>query len=265
MGNRLFGRTIGIDYSGAATPTTGLTGLRVYVADGNAQPQEAITERNRFVRWTRRDIAEWLVRQLGNESTPTLVGIDHAFSFPERYFQEYGLLGHDWDHFLDDFREHWPTDGDDATVADIGEGTGQNRIGDPHWLRVTDVRTGTAKSVFRFGVTGEVATSTHAGLPWLRHIRMELGSRVHFWPFDGWIIPPGKSAIAEVYPALWKRRFARLGMNGHQHDAYSVAGWLSYADQNGYLAKYLNPALSPEEGESAELEGWILGVLGLIY
>jgi hypothetical protein len=50
-----------------------------------------------------------------------------------------------------------------------------------------------------------VAKSTHAGIPWLRFIRQHLGSRVHFWPFDGWDVPAGRSVIAEVYPALWSR------------------------------------------------------------
>ena len=35
-----------------------------------------------------------------------------------------------------------------------------------------------------------------------------LGARVHFWPFDGWEIPAGGSAIAEVYPRLWSRGFS---------------------------------------------------------
>ena len=68
--------------------------------------------------------------------------------------------------------------------------------------------------MFHFDVPGQVAKSTHAGIPWLRFIRQELGARVHFWPFDGWDIPVGQSAIAEVYPALWSRGFAREGPHG---------------------------------------------------
>jgi hypothetical protein len=36
---------------------------------------------------------------------------------------------------------------------------------------------------------------------------------------DGWEVPAGRSAIAEVYPALWSRRFAREGRGADQHDA----------------------------------------------
>ena len=37
-----------------------------------------------------------------------------------------------------------------------------------------------AKSVFHFDVQVSVAKSTHAGLPWLRYLRQQLGGRVHF-------------------------------------------------------------------------------------
>jgi hypothetical protein len=40
-----------------------------------------------------------------SEETPTLVGIDHGFSFPVQYFEKYGL-SHDWTAFLRDFQHH---------------------------------------------------------------------------------------------------------------------------------------------------------------
>ena len=107
---------------------------------------------------------------------------------------------------------------------------------------------------------GMVAKSTHAGIPWLRFIRQRVGPRVHFWPFDGWDICAGRSAIAEVYPALWSRGFANEGRSGDQHDAYSIAAWLLRADRDGSLAGFLNPDQSPPERTLAEVEGWILGV-----
>ncbi len=107
-----------------------------------------------------------------------------------------------------------------------------------------------------------MAKSTHAGIPWLRFIRQRLGSRVHFWPFDGWDIPAGRSAIAEVYPALWSRTFEREGRTADQQNAYCIAAWLSHADRNGTLAAFLRPDLTPPERILAEVEGWILGVPG---
>ena len=60
-------------------------------------------------------------------------------------------------------------------------GKGAARWGNSHWRRSTEVRVG-AKSVFHFDVPGSVAKSTHAGIPWLRFIRLRTGDRVHFWP-----------------------------------------------------------------------------------
>src|SRR5258708_6742509 len=51
---------------------------------------------------------------------------------------------------------------------------------------------------------------------------------------------------------------------GHQHDALSIAAWVSRADREGSLAALLNPDLSPPERTLAQVEGWILGVPGLI-
>jgi hypothetical protein len=45
-----------------------------------------------------------------------LVGIDHSFSFPLRYFEVHHLPP-DWTSFLDDFQQHWPTDDDHMHVV----------------------------------------------------------------------------------------------------------------------------------------------------
>ncbi len=49
---------------------------------------------------TRPGIAEWLVERL-HDDRPTLVGIDHACSFPHQYLQMHNLPL-DWPAFLDD-------------------------------------------------------------------------------------------------------------------------------------------------------------------
>lgn len=257
----VFARYIGIDYSGAETPGASLKGLRVYLAEGDAPPVEVPPPPSPRKYWTRRGIAKWLVERLA-EDTPTLVGIDHGFSFPLRYFEVHHLPP-DWQEFLDDFQRHWPTDKEHTYVDFVRHGSvgnGADRMGSPRWRRLTEERAGGAKSVFHFDVQGSVAKSTHAGLPWLRYLRREAGDQVHFWPFDGWEIPAGCSAIAEVYPALWSRRFAREGRNPDQHDAYSIAVWLYRADRDGSLATFLKPDLTPPERAVAQVEGWILGV-----
>lgn len=255
----MFERYIGIDYSGAETPTSSLKGLRGYMADRDLPPREVQPPPSPRKYWTRRGIAEWLVERL-SERRPTLVGVDHGFSFPLRYFDEHHLP-HDWPSFLDDFQRHWPTDEDHTYVDFVREGAcgnGAARYGNARWRRVTEQRAG-AKSVFHFDVQGSVAKSTHAGLPWLRHIRMRVPS-VHCWPFDGWNIPAGRSALAEVYPSLWSRGFAKENRNGDQHDAFSVAAWMRRADLDGTLPESLGPSLVPQEQAAAQIEGWILGI-----
>jgi hypothetical protein len=212
--------------------------------------------------WTRRGLAEWLREELDRD-IPTLVGIDHAFSFPLAYFEKYRLSS-GWEDFLVDFHHHWPTDAPHTYVAFIREdpsGRGLKRTGERSWLRLTERWTPTAKSVFGFGVQGEVATSTHAGLPWLLYLRNWCKRPIHFWPFDGWEIPEGKSVVAEVYPSLWMRRFERDGRDGDEQAAYAAAAWLQRADHDGALGSFLNPMLTPDEREVARIEGWILGVV----
>lgn len=84
-----FARTIGIDYSGAETPTASLKGLRVYLAEGDGHPVEVAPPPSPRKYWTRNGIAKWMVDQL-SEDVPTLVGIDHGFSFPLRYSKRIG-------------------------------------------------------------------------------------------------------------------------------------------------------------------------------
>jgi hypothetical protein len=256
-----FERYIGIGYSGAETPTSSLRGLRVYAADRESSPVEVQPPPSPRRYWTRRGLAEWLVERL-SEDLPALVGIDHAFSFPLRYFETH-LLSLDWPTFLDDFQHHWPTDGDHVYVDFVRDGVcgdGAARSGDRRWRRLTEKRAGSAKSVFHFDVQGSVAKSTHSGLPWLRHLRQKVGNRLHFWPFDGWTIASGRSAVVEVYPSLWSPGFGREERTRDQHDAYAVAAWMRRADLDGSLSAFLDPALAPAERAVAQIEGWILGV-----
>lgn len=257
----MFHRYIGIDYSGAKTPTSSLKGLRVYVAGRDSEPVEVLPPPSPKKYWTRKGIAEWLV-DIFSENIRTIAGIDHTFSFPLRYFEVHHLPP-DWNKFLDDFQRHWPTDGDHIYVDFIRDGirgNGLDRTGISRWRRLPEERAG-AKSVFHFDVPGSVAKSSHAGIPWLRYIRDQADGSIHFWPFDGWKIPAGKSAIAEVYPTLWSRGFPKEGRTSDQHDAFSVAEWLRRADRDGSLEGYFRPKLSFQERMVAGVEGWILGVM----
>ena len=255
-----FNRYIGIDYSGAETRDSSLKGLRAYMADHSSEPHEVAPPPGHCRYWTRKAIAEWLLERL-SETSVTLVGIDHGFSFPLPYFEKYALP-RDWTAFLNDFQEHWPTDEKNTYVDFVREGecgNGAARGGDSRWRRVTETRAG-AKSVFHFDVPGSVAKSTHAGIPWLRYLRNRVGDRTHFWPFDGWQISPDKSAVVEVYPALWSHSFARDGRNSDQQDAYATTEWLRRNDLDDRLERFFNPSLTAHERKAAEIEGWILGI-----
>jgi hypothetical protein len=258
-----FARYVGIDYSGAKTPTSSLKGLRIYRATRDTMPAEVFPPPGPRKYWTRRGVADWLLATL-LEDCPTVVGIDHNLSLPEAYFEAHGIPPR-WDDFLADFHAHWPTDGDHVSVESVRRGLigeGAARGGNARWRRLAEIRTRRAKSPFHFDVQGSVAKSTHAGLPWIRFLRERLGGRVHFWPFDGWQPPPGLSVVAEVYPAMWKDRHAHAdaGDDEHQRDARAVAAFLREADASGSLGPLWHPALSARERAVAAVEGWILGV-----
>lgn len=258
----LFARYIGIDYSGAGTADQALPGLRAFeAAAGGGAPAEARPTADGRRHWSRRGLAEWLAARLEDADAPVLVGIDHGLSFPLAYFERHGLA-RVWEAFLDDFAAHWPTDLAGVRVEDVRRGAvgmGEARRGEARWRRPAEVLAG-AKSVFHFDVTGQVAKSTHAGLPFVRALRRRMGGRLHVWPFDGWEVPAGRHALAEAYPALSSGDFPREGRSADAHDAYSIAAWLAREDTAGRLAGWLSPPLSDEARTAARIEGWVLGV-----
>lgn len=259
---RHFDLHIGIDYSGRETPTSRTPALQVYAAFDTEEPRRILSpssSEKTFKNWNRKEIAGWLIEQ-ARKDIAFIAGIDHGFSFPMNYFERYGLRS--WSAFLDDFCEHWPTDRDHTYIDFIRECDGgpPDRCGSSKDFRLTEKWTSSAKSVFHFDVQGSVAKSTHAGLPWLRRIRQEVGDRVHFWPFDGWQIPAGKSVLAEIYPSIFRQRYPRDDRRPDQQDAYSVARWLTESDDRGLLSRYLTPPLTDDERRIGDLEGWILGI-----
>ena len=252
---------IGIDYSGAQTADSSLKTLRVYIAHGKCDPLEVNPTDSGKAYWTRKSIAFWLRGKL-NEPYKTLVGIDHGFSFPLNYFEKYKIK-RNWDYFLNDFVNHWPSHKDNTSLELIINGytgSGCMRTGNSRWRRLTEQASKGAKSVFHFNVPGSVAKSTHAGLPWLRFIRNEYKTAVHFWPFDGWNPKTAKSVLAEVYPSLWSKFYDQSDRTADQHDAYSVVKAFQKADFENELLNWFNPKLPLKARKIAKIEGWILGI-----
>ena len=253
---------VGIDYSGRETATLRTKALQVYAAFDAEEPRpipSPSSTQKTHKNWCRKEIAEWLIEQ-ANKNITFIAGIDHGFSFPFNYFARYELDS--WSTFLDDFCKHWPTDHEHMYVDFIREGLEgiPGRTGSNKDFRLTENWTSSAKSVFQFDVQGSVAKSTHAGLPWLRRIRDEVGDKVHFWPFDGWDPPDGKSVIAEIYPSIFRKRYPKADRTADQQDAYCVARWLTESDERELLPRYFLPPLTDVERETARLEGWILGI-----
>ena len=78
--SKSFDKFIGIDYSGAQTPTASLKGLRVYLAEGAGPPEEVHPPPSPRKYRTRKVVARWLVECLSGY-LPTLVGVNHCFPF----------------------------------------------------------------------------------------------------------------------------------------------------------------------------------------
>ncbi len=255
----IFDLHIGIDYSGRETPTSRTPALQVFASFDGEEPRQMsspTSPKKFFKNWCRKEIAEWLV-ETARKNVTFIAGIDHGFSFPITYFQRYGLTS--WAAFLDNFCQHWRTDKEHTYVDDICE-KNPARTGGNDEFRLTERWSSSAKTVFKSDVQGSVAKSSHAGIPWLRRIKQSVGDRVHFWPFDGWEVPDGKSVLVEVYPSLFRNRFSRGERLPDQQDAYAVARWLSEMDRTGFLTGYFSPPLTEEQKSVANLEGWILGV-----
>jgi len=245
---------VGIDYSGASTVTRRQSGLQLCVSSPDGVVAVPPPEPKR-TRWTRKGIAAFLL-DLCRQDATVIIGIDHALSFPQSYFDRTQLA--DWNTFLADFCAHWPTHLGGNTVQALREGN--PRSDSPDELRLTERWTSSAKSVFRFDVQGQFTNSTHAALPWVAYLREQLGDRLHLWPFDGWSVPTGKHALVEVYSSIFRNRYPHDGRTIDQQDAYSAARWLSEVDAGGRLEHYLNPPLSADEASQARREGWIIGI-----
>ena len=253
----MFENYVGIDYSGAGTAVNRNKALQVFMAVGDGEPVKIRTGAGPNWNWNRKEIAYWCLDQL-KYNVPIIIGIDHAFSFPLSYLARNEISS--WNHFLEDFHTHWPTDKINTTVESLRKNN--ERTGNSDEFRLTENWTSSTKSVFQFGIQGQVAMSSHAGIPWLRFLRnhSDLSGKIHFWPFDGFTIPRRASVMAEVYPSIFRRRFPKIYKSGDEHDAYSIARWLQEMDSRGVLSQYFNPPLTKKEKDQAKLEGWILGV-----
>lgn len=255
--NPRFARYIGIAYSGAEAPVSRLRALQVYACGPHDVPDAVPPFDSGARNWCRKEVARYLHECLRGDE-PCIIGIDHAFAFPLSYYRRNELAN--WEAFLRHFANHWPTTRDHMYVDFVREQGPP--AGMTSELRLCERWTAVARSVFQFDTQGAGAKAAHAGIGWLKQLRddRKLKVRTQFWPFDGFGVLPGRSLVAEVQPALFRRRYVAGARSPDQHDAYAVSHWLKDMDLRGALADYFNPPLTLPERRQAQLEGWILGV-----
>ncbi len=249
-----FERYIGVRYSGRKLATSPISEIRVFAAQGDHEPYQVFDADQSGGQWSRRDLAEWLSRELAGEGA-AVVGLDHAFAFPRTYMERNGLAS--WDEFLSDFAQHWPTQ--ERSVRDLLPGN--VRRGGSDERRLTGKwATSRSGGVFRFEVKDGMADSTHAGIPWLDYLR-RAAADVHVWPFDGFEVPAGRTVLVEVHAGHLLLRHPRNEGEPEEQQAYAICAWLQDRDRRDLLAPYFAPPLSQAEQAQARIEGWILGVM----
>ena len=78
---------IGIDYSGAKTPTSRNRGLQVFRATAGHEPRRVRSPAGKKFSWTRKEIGHWCLAQLKSDD-PVIIGIDHGYPRAlEHFFQ----------------------------------------------------------------------------------------------------------------------------------------------------------------------------------
>ena len=258
----LFEEYIGIDYSGGGRPDQPNAGIQVCQVVREVNPEFVENSHPRRKNWSRRDLAGWLTEAL-RDKKHKIIGIDHAFSFPQSHLDSNHC--DTWDDLLRHFDHKWKTREQSVEEA-IG---GSNPYDDERDLRLTEKWTSSAKSVFQLKGQGIVGKSTHAGLPWLLDLRQEFQDKVHFWPFDGFSTQKEKSVVAEVYPSIFRNRyrvsievqFPGIRLSTDMLDAAAVCLWLREFDRRNLLGRYFEVPLTKTERRRARREGWILGIL----
>jgi hypothetical protein len=288
VAGKCFQEFVGIDWSGARE---NYGGIAVAICEiGNAPPTLV---RSRGKRWTRREIAEWLVDKL-NGSRPVLVGLDFAFGLP--YEEDCGYLGGTTD--IDSIFRLWSLiEEKSASALDFGCSPFVDHPDHSHlfwqesrapamWVNrkrrtelvCAEVTRTRPDTVYKLIGPKQVGKASITGIRVLKHVRSRT-TNVAVWPFEA----VHKSALVEIYPTLFRMRamngigkvrtwpalnqaLRRFGSNpaklrlrrpptDHETDALlSAAGLRAFASDPEVWA--------PDEIQSPRVqrEGWIFGV-----
>jgi len=155
-------------------------------------------------------MAEWLVERL-SEDRLTMVGIDHAFSFPLRYFETYHLLqigrpssmtfrstGPPMMTILCQLYPGWPPRQGRGSFREYALAASGGRAG----------RRQVGLSLRRTGLGGQVHPCRPAMAALHEAAAWQTSSFLALRRLES---PACRSVIAEVYPSLWSKRFERKG------------------------------------------------------
>jgi len=288
VAGRSFDEFVAIDWSGARGKYQGIAVATC--AAGNDGPTLV---KSAGTRWTRHEIAEWLVAKLGG-ATRVLVGLDFAFGFPYEegcgylagstaindIFQLWSLIdeksGADPDFGCSAFVDHpdhahlfWRTSRAPARWEN------RKRRTELVCAELTRTRPDT---VYKLIGPKQVGKASITGMRVLKVVRSR-ARNVAVWPFE----PISRSALVEIYPTLFRMHamsdIAKVRTWSALNDALKQLGCRTAGTRPcrrptdhetdalisaaGLRAFSSNPKLwAPDEIRSPRVrrEGWIFGV-----
>jgi len=228
-----FDEFVGIDWSGSQGYGRGDDGefpiqIAVYKSANRELrlevPQVVHNPRWQQNRWSRKTVADWLVRKIEErckDSKPALIGLDFAFSFPHAdldcYFPAESIGTVDWSGLLRLFSR---SAGDNFDPKPFVSDEFYRRFfqiprerGEAYSprCRITEraeyLQDEVPANPFKLIGGDQIGRGTISGIAVLQYLRIRLQDAIHIWPFDG--LEPNTSASA-VLVEVWPRMLYKL-------------------------------------------------------
>ena len=281
-----FHRYVMVDWSAAATPTTGRDSIWLGIAaPGAVTVVENIPTRQAAVA---------RLKEIGRTALAAgerlLIGFDFPFGYPAGVARK--ITGAPsalalW-RWIAERLQDGPENANNrfAVAAEINRlypGTGpfwgrpasveepdipvkaSQRTGEhPPERRLADQRAKGAKTVWQLAYAGSVGSQVLTGLPALLTLRDDsmIGAHTRIWPFEtGLAAPDAPITLAEIYPSLIVPDPSEPVKDAGQVRA--TANWLARLDRDGALSRlFAGPAAATtaEQATVAREEAWILGL-----
>ncbi len=263
------------DYSGAADKYLQRRHIVLAVADSGHEDIKVIPRLTRPELTNKIRNILFAAQKYGQR---VLFGLDHNFSFPLNFAQQAGFSCTSWRDTLytlpsgetSDIRQ-WAVQINHFFQQRFGSGIfwgpgfPQRRKPDFPFAeagfserRLIEQQIPRMQPVFKLGGIGSVGLQSLYGMIQLKTLIAETGNfgiPVHFWPFDGFEIPPNHHVGIEIYPALYNK-YQKRDLN----DAIETARYFRNQSRTGELFQLfkLNP---PQRiARIIEREGWLPGI-----